>query len=197
METLPLILTVSILIITTFAFIFWFARRATINNHKQMRLLTEHFGLNAQQRKSFWQLPILTGELQGFPIQIKVEPDASSEANEMEVLLTVPTQAFNFIIRRKLKLGKQKTDVALMDAQVDDYYVIRTEHPQKVKAFLQDQEIKQKLYNFKDDMILGTSIRLQEGQMRYLMTFANVGDNKRPKIIRTIELMGFLAGKLS
>ena len=193
METLPLIL----LIIAVFAFIFWFARRATINNHKQMRLLTEHFGLNVQQRKSFWQLPILTGELNGFSLQIKVEPNSNSEANEMEVLLQVPRQAFNLIIRRRLKLGKQKTDVELMDAQVDDYYVIKTEYPQKAKTFLQDREIKQELYKFKDDMMLGTSIRLHEGQMRYLMTFANVGDNKRQKIIRTIELMGFLAGRLA
>jgi len=196
MDTIPLIITVSALILATFAFIFWFAQKATRHNHQQMRLLTEHFGLQAEKRKSFWQLPILTGELGGFPIQIKVEPSPASEANELEVLLTIPKQSFNLIIRRKLKLGKQKTDVELMDSQVDDYYIIKTEHPDKARRFLQDREIKQKLYHFREDMLLGTSIRLQDNEMRYLMTFANVGDKKRPKIIRTIELMVFLAGRL-
>ncbi|OJJ20012.1 hypothetical protein BKI52_16185 [marine bacterium AO1-C] len=196
MDTIPLIITVSTLILATFGFIFWFARAATRNNHKQMQLLSEHFRLHAEKRKSFWQLPILTGELGGFPIQIKVEPSPASEANEMEVLLTVPQQPFNFIIRRKLKIGKQKTDVELMDSQVDDYYIIRTEFPDQTQRFLQDKEIKQKLYDFKDDMFLGTSIRMQGSEMRYLMTFANVGDKKRPKIISTIELMVFLAGRL-
>ena len=197
MDTIPLIFTVSTLILATFTFIFWFARKATRNNHKQMQLLTEYFGLQAEKRKSFWQLPILKGELEGFPIQIKVEPSPASEANEMEVLLTIPKQGFNMIIRRKLKLGKQKTDVALMDSQVDDYYIIKSEYPDQARRFLQDKEIKQKLYSFREDMLLGTSIRLQDNEMRYLMTFANVGDKKRPKIISTIELMVFLAGKLA
>ena len=196
METIPLISTIA-MTLGVFAFIFWFAQRATRNNHKQMQLLAAHFQLQAQKHKSFWQLPVLTGELEGFPIQIKVEPNAGSEANDMEVLLTVPPQQFNLIIRRKLRLGKQKTDVALMDNQVDDFYIFKTEYPDQTRRFLQDREIKAHLYEFRDKMLLGTSIRLQGDQMRYIMTFANVGDKKRPKIISTIELMVFLAGKLT
>lgn len=197
METLPLVLTITSIILGVFAFIFWFAHKATKNNHRQLQLLATHFRLQIQPTKSFWQMPVLTGYLDSFPIKIQAILNVQSEGNELIVNLTIPPQAFEFNLFRKTKLGKKKSDVEFLDERIDNHYHISTKQPQLVKAFLQNQSIKKALAAFKDNFMAGTTIRLAEGQITYYMALAAVGDKKRQNLIQTIETMGLLANHLA
>lgn len=196
METIPLVITVGLMLAATFGFIFWFARAATKNNHKQIRLLAEHFNLQLHESSSFWVMPKLTGELNGLSLTIEVQVSKKSEGYELTAIFTVPKQHFNFRIQRKTRLGYTKNQAELMDARIDEHFIIKTNEPAPVTSFLQDIDTIKVLDIFKEHFLIGTQIVLQDNQMGYVMAFAGVGENKRQKIIKAIEVTRFLAEKL-
>jgi hypothetical protein len=193
MSTGPLIITI-VLIIAVFGFIFWFARTATRNNHRRIESLANYFDLEVVAwSKSFWVLPELRGDFRGVPLKITVKPNAATEGNELKAVFTVPRQRFSFTIQRKTKLTYGKNDIELMDARVDDHFIIKTEQPIPTKAFLQKPEIKQALAELKEHCILGAPIVLYQNEVFYNMNFAGVTSKKRDKIIKAIEFAALLA----
>ncbi|WP_299460982.1 hypothetical protein [uncultured Microscilla sp.] len=177
-----------------FGFIFWFARRATQNNHQQIALLADHFKLElVRPSKSFWVLPELRGNLKGMPLEITVKPNAATEGNELRAVFTVPRQHFSFTIQRKTKLTYNKNDIELMDGRINDHFIIKTEQPIPTKAFLQKSEIKQALAELKEHCILGAPVVLYQNEVFYTMNFAGVTNKKRDKIIKAIEFAALLA----
>lgn len=193
MSTIPLITTI-VLVVVVFGFIYWFARTATRNNHRQIDALANHFGLEVVAwSKLFWVLPDLRGNLGGVPLKITVKPNAATEGNELKAVFTVPRQNFSFTIQRKTKLTYGKNDIELMDARVDDHFIIKTEQPIPTKAFLQKAEIKQALAELKEHCILGAPIVLYQNEVFYTMNFAGVTNKKRDKIIKAITFTALLA----
>lgn len=196
MSTVPLIITI-VLIVAVFGFIYWFAHTATRNNRKQIEALASHFDLEVVAwSKSFWVLPELQGNVKGIPVKITVKPNAATEGNELQAVFTVPRQRFSFTIQRKTKLTYAKNDIELMDARVDDHFIIKTEQPIPTKAFLKKPEIKEALAELKEHCILGAPIVLYQNEVFYNMNFAGVTSKKRDKIIKAIEFTALLATHL-